>query len=313
MKKFLLLLLCALLSFSTLFACSKKYVSETVYYSIVFKQDGQEDIVKVVKKGEELKDLPTPVEKTGYDIVWSQTEFKDVQSDITVWARETAKSYTVTFDPAGGEVSTTTQTVTYDATPEKFPVPTRDEYVFVCWLYGTTAVLDTTYWAIAQDVTLTASWVEDNSCTVTFVQYGQEPVHVVVESGTGVAASQIPELFPRDGYDVAWEVVDLSTITESITVNAVYTPNEYQITLVGGKGEFEGLDTKVVTVSKGALVSTLLKPTLRSEYFSEGLPDYTFKGWKYGDKTLKNTDALTFTAREVTLTAIWGDLWIGPY
>ncbi len=314
MKKILLVLLCVLLSVSTLFACSKKESGgDAVYYSIVFKQDGQEDIVKVVKKGESLTDLPTPATRTGYDVVWSQTEFTNVQSDVTVWAKETAKSYTVTFDPAGGEVSTTTQTVTYDATPEKFPVPTREDYVFICWLYGTTAVLDTTHWTIAEDVTLTASWVEDNSCTVTFVQEGQEPVQVVVQSGEGVDPSQIPELLPREGYDVAWETVDLSNITQSITVTAVYTPNVYEITLVGGKGEFEGLDTKVVRVEKGALVSTLLTPTLKTQYFSQGKPDYAFKGWKFGDTKLAETDVLTFDEREVTLTAVWSSLWIGPY
>ncbi|MBQ8615388.1 MAG: InlB B-repeat-containing protein, partial [Clostridia bacterium] len=55
--------------------------------------------------------------------------------DHTLVADWTANSYTVTFDPMAGKVSTTSKTVTYDSAYGELPTPTRDGYTFGGW-YG---------------------------------------------------------------------------------------------------------------------------------------------------------------------------------
>ena len=52
----------------TLTAAWKAIEVET--YTITFIQEGQSDVVKTLKKGETLTDVPVPVSAAGYDIVW---------------------------------------------------------------------------------------------------------------------------------------------------------------------------------------------------------------------------------------------------
>ena len=44
--------------------------------------------------------------------------------------------YTVTFDPAGGDVSVTAITVTYSQEYGPLPIPTRAGYAFLGWFTG---------------------------------------------------------------------------------------------------------------------------------------------------------------------------------
>ena len=54
-------------------------------------------------------------------------------NNITYYAQWTANNYTVTFNPNGGAVSTTSKTVTYDSTYGTLPTPTRTGYTFLGW------------------------------------------------------------------------------------------------------------------------------------------------------------------------------------
>lgn len=75
---------------------------------------------------------------------------------------------TVTFNPNGGSVSTTSEQ-TAPGTTIALPTPTRDGYLFGGWSDGTTTH-NGTYTAPNSDVTLTAQWAE--AVNITFVGNG---------------------------------------------------------------------------------------------------------------------------------------------
>ena len=78
---------------------------EIVTCTITFKQNGAENVVKTVTKGEALTDIPTPNAKTGYTVVWDVTSFTSVTEDMEVNAVEKPNTYTVTYDANGGNVA----------------------------------------------------------------------------------------------------------------------------------------------------------------------------------------------------------------
>ena len=94
--------------------------------------------------------------KTG---TWTETE------DITLTAKWEVDEYTVTFDPNGGTVSSTTATVTYEEVIT-LPTPTRTGYTFEGWFDGDTKV-ESGEWKGTADVTLVAKWTA-NSYKITY-------------------------------------------------------------------------------------------------------------------------------------------------
>ena len=120
MKKLLILLL-ALGLCTTASACvfletdSSENSSNTVTsgsatessIKVTFRQSGCQDIVKTVKEGETLTDIPSPASKTGYTVAWDTLDFSNIFEDITVNAIETANEYTITYNLNGGTLETT--------------------------------------------------------------------------------------------------------------------------------------------------------------------------------------------------------------
>lgn len=95
---------------------------QTEQYTITFKQDGKEDVVRYVKKGETLTDIPACAEKQGYTVVWDKTDFTNVSGNITVNAVATANEYKIYFSgivkenvPSGAGLSFDEEKQTYYA------------------------------------------------------------------------------------------------------------------------------------------------------------------------------------------------------
>ena len=134
---------------------------ETQLVKVTFKQNGQADIVKTLKKGEALTDIPTPASKTGYTVAWEPIDFTSITADVTVNAIETAKTYTLVFDANGGSLTETTITVTYGQTYSLI-TPVYDTKLFIGWMYNGTNVSLSGTWEIDADGTelvLTAEWL----------------------------------------------------------------------------------------------------------------------------------------------------------
>lgn len=92
MKKRLLVFILAV---TALFCVGCKKQDTT--YTVTFIQEGQAEIVKTVKSGESLLDIPTPTEIEGYEVAWDVENFENVTSDLLVTATLTPKLYTITY------------------------------------------------------------------------------------------------------------------------------------------------------------------------------------------------------------------------
>ena len=266
--------------------------AEAQTFTIVFRQEGQEDIVKQVKEGETLKNVPTPTPKTGYTVTWSVTDFTNVTKNMTVDRVERANTYTITYDAGEGTASAKTQTVTYDKAPESFATATREGYNFICWKYDGKVVQPTELWKIDGNVTFVAEWSPIVKHTVSFVQDGEETIKVTVADGDSVENEDIPTPKGKVGYTVVWENVDLTNVKGDITVHAVATANTYIITYDAGEGTASA-KTQTVTYDKA--------PESLATATREG---YNFVCWKYDGKAIQPTE-LWKIAENVTLVAEW--------
>ncbi len=307
MKKLLFLLLSITTSMSVLAACGGDETPTTpdrttVFYTVTFKQAGEEDVVRVVEEGDSLlsSSIPELNQKTGYTVAWDTNDFTNIDGDMIVTAVATANEYTITFDPGeGGSVDPTTQTVTYDAIPSAFPVPTKTDYEFICWMTAdNTAVLATNPWTIASDVTLKAKWGKE--LAVTFVQNGRVVETVPVNRGQTLTEADFPTYNERTGYTVSWntEGISLENIQQSIVISAKEVPNEYDLTFNANGGS---VGTSTAKITYDSLLKDFEFPTPTHE-------EYEFIGWALPGGAVLDTASETArwtVAKATTLTAVW--------
>ncbi|MBQ8405751.1 MAG: InlB B-repeat-containing protein [Clostridia bacterium] len=128
--------------------------------TVTFRQNGAEDIVLTVAVGESLTDIPTPIAKVGYIVVWDRTDFSNLAQDIMVQAIETAKTYTVTLKANGGVLEQSSIIVTYGQA-YALPTPMHGENIFEYWTYAGEEVAAQGVWEIdGENLSLTAQWNE---------------------------------------------------------------------------------------------------------------------------------------------------------
>ena len=135
---------------------------ENETFAITFCQQGENDIVKQVKKGETLTDIPNPKPKTGYTIVWNTVDFTNIDGNMTVNAIETANEYKIVLDYViVGNFSETEIGVVFDST-YTLPVPTAEDKTFVKWVKtGTDEEVKNGTYKNEGDLYLQAVWKED--------------------------------------------------------------------------------------------------------------------------------------------------------
>ena len=164
-------------SAQTLYA---QWIAKT--YTVTFNANGGATSTssKEVTYASTYGNLPTPT-RTGYTFGgWYTAESGgtridastqvSIASDHTLYARWTAKTYTVTFNANGGETPTESKSVTYDATYGDLPTPTRTGYTFAGWytaVSGGTKIEQSSKVSITSAQTLYARWTA-KTYTVTF-------------------------------------------------------------------------------------------------------------------------------------------------
>ena len=245
MKKKLLLVL-SMLTVATAFAAvgcnmfnekDKGENNTTKTYTVTFKQAGEADKTKKVEEGKDLTDIPSPVEKEGYTIVWEDINLTNITGNLVVNAIATANSYTITYNANGGVASMATQKVVYDSTVT-LATATYEGYDFQGWTLtevGGTYVQNNNVWKIAKDVTLVANWTaqETDTYTVTFRQNGVVLKVVTLDKGTSLTDADIPEFEKKTGYYVKWDEAQLNAAkaaTEgNFTVDAVEWAKTYTL------------------------------------------------------------------------------------
>ena len=149
---------------------------KSIAYTVNFDPNGGEvsKASMAVTYGKAYGALPTPTRpgynfsgwftaKTGGSRIVSNTKV-DNSAGSTLYAHWTPQKYTVTFDPNGGTVSTTSKTVTYGetyASPRVLPEPTYPGHTFDGWYTtktGGTRVTEDTVVTVTKDHTLYARW-----------------------------------------------------------------------------------------------------------------------------------------------------------
>ena len=273
---------------------------EVKTFTITFKQNDQVDIVKTVEEGKDLTDIPTPAAKTGYTVTWDTAAeaLKNVTKNLTVNAVETPKTYTVTYDANGGTMAVSSFQATYDSS-FTLATPTREGYIFTGWTYNGNAVAASKWKIDAENIVLVANWVEATKYTVTYRQDGQPDQVFTVEEGKTADTTGLKDPAPVVGYNVSWQTVDLTNVTQDITVGVVAVPKTYTVTYDAGEGEV----TPTSFTATYDAEFTLATPT------REG---YKFTGWTYNGNAITAT-AWNIDAENIVLVAGWEEVVVNTY
>ena len=131
------------------------------------------------------------------------------------------------------------------------------------------------------------------TCTVTFVQEGQE--NVVKSVNKGGALTDIPTPVAESGYEIVWDRTDFTNIQSDITVNAVKTP-VYTITFVQ-----EGQNNVIRTAKKGTALTDVPTPVAVTGY------DVAWDVTDFSDIQANATVTAVKTAKTYTITYVVSD------
>ncbi len=132
--------------------------------------------------------------------------------------------------------------------------------------------------------------------TVTFIQ-GSQRIEKTVEEGE--ALTDIPTPKPKTGYNVSWEEVDLSNVTQDIEVNVVEVPKTYTITYDPNGGTVDP-KTQQVTYDQEYTLHT---------------PEYNgfrFVCWMYENGAV-TSEFWKIDAENITLKAKWEEVQVDIY
>ncbi len=165
MKKYVRIaaLACAMLSVCSFVSCKKKGVE------ISFVQDGRETVVKTVKKGETLYDIPDPIPTDGYVVTWDRTDFTQLKEAITVNAVFTPNLYVINYKTEEAVRDCIGLQTVYYGEEFTLDIPSLDGWIFVGWkLEGTETFVENGKYAWAEDITLTAVWDVDEEYDYTY-------------------------------------------------------------------------------------------------------------------------------------------------
>jgi len=252
--------------------------------------------------------LPETVDKAGYTFLgwYDNPELtgdpvtaipQGSTGDKTIYAKFDRHSYAVNFDTDGGS-EVAGQTVYYrDLASKPAENPTKDDLYFLGWVTEKNGSVPFDFnQPITGATTIYAKWGAENGVVVEFDANGGSAVLTQVVAFGEKAVK--PENPTRAGYAFdKWVKADgtafdfAATVTEPVTLKAVWKPVTYTITFNANGGS--AVANKTYTVETAAF--NLPTPT------REG---YAFKGWK--DAAGKSyTSIAKGTTGNLALTAQW--------
>ncbi len=284
-------------------------------YTITFASNGGSAVAEqTAQYGTSLTKPEDPV-RVGYTFVgWYTdadcTEKYDfsapVTGDLTLYAKWTANTYTVTFDAGEGTVTPNEKQVTFDQPYGDLPTPTRAGYDFVGWYLNETLITADDTVTVANDHTLTAAWNArgDTQYQVEYWTEGLDGTYTVgrtdncsgqTDSVVTAAPAQILG-FTYDQTDLRNVLSGTVTGDGSLVLKLYYTRNQYTVTYYDG-------DTQIGTSETYRYGETLTAP----EYSKDG---YRFDGW-YTDMAL--TRRYVFSTMPAENLALYAKLEALPY
>ncbi len=218
--------------------------------------------------------------------------------NVTLYAKWTINSYTVTFNSNGGS-SVAPITQNYGTTLVSPTAPTKEGHSFAGWYSNETLTTSYTFTTIpAQNITLYAKW-NINTYTITFNSNGGSLVTEITQNyHTSVATPTAPtkEGHTFDGWYSNQELTTVYTFGvmpgQNITLYAKWLINQYIITFDSNEGSI----ISPITQNFGTEVLAPTPPTRTG---------YTFDGW-YTDLELTTPYVFsTMPSQSITLYAKW--------
>ena len=242
---------------------------QVVEYTVTFVAA---ELVGKVTYTVENKNITEPAVPSVEHFTGAWEEYELTTGNITVKAVYTPVTYTVTFKAEGVTVDTENYTVVNPTITEP-AVPAKEHYTGV-WesyvLVGGNVEVEAVYTPVTYYVTFVAEGTE-----VAKLPYTVENTTIVE-----------PAVPAKTGYTAAWE--SYSVVNGNITVNAVYTVNQYTISFNTNGGS----SVAAITQNYGTTVVAPANPTKSG---------YVFKGWSPELPTVMGTE-------NITVTAIWEEL-----
>ncbi len=196
----------------------------------------------------------------------------------------TANTYTLYYDPNGGTVSTTQISVTYKSTNVSPPTPSRTNYSFVGWYFGSTRYTGGT-WTYTSSKTAKAKW----GCTVSFDSMGGSAcANMTVNTDETYTSLPTPT---RTGYTFVGWYKNSSFSGDMVTTSGVVQENHTLYAKWNCTVSYEvygGSACEAVTVQVDSVYGTLPTTTWSG---------YSFDGWyreaTYTGNQVSPTDIIT--------------------
>lgn len=226
-----------------------------------------------------------------------------IENDTVFYARWRARTFTVSFDAAGGECSVSQITVRYDSLYGRLPVPVRKGYVFAGWFTDKSYEKRITSESVMKydsDITLVAAYTA-GSYTVTFDSAGGRCDTVSKSVSYGDAYGVLPTPV-RQGYIFeGWFNVDSEEITSSDTVSCDYNHTLYAI--------WKAPSFSVKFYNGGDLLK-VSECTYGMPYGEMPFPesgDKVFCGWYDSDGNYVNSESVFSAQEDINLYSRFAD------
>lgn len=270
-------------------------------YTVIFDANGGTSVANAsVEHGDKVQKPTDDPTKTGYTFDgWylNGTAYNfttaTVTGDITLVARWTADTFTVTFYDDNGTTKLGEQTVAYNGKAVEPKDPTKTGCTFVEWQSDGVKYEFTT--AVTSNVELVAKW-NVNMYTVTFVtncDTSIESASVAYGGKVEAPADPTKEGYTFDGWYLNGAEYDFDTeITSDITLVAQWTEIKYTVTFMVGEKIYA-----TQTVLYGEKVIEPIDPDAAEGMSFSGwfVNDTDEIGYQFPNEPL--TDHLTLTAR----------------
>ena len=164
-------------------------------YTVTFVANGEIVYTESFTKDNKNITEPRVPTKIGYIGAWEEYTLGD--SDLTVNAIYTPKTYiaTLDYDGADGNIGATQVTLTYNRPVGELPSPTKTGYEFTGWLYDDRYyIYSTSDWTYdVESATFTAQWATVN--VMTFEDINDHEVMLTRVSGIVTSEIVIPETY----------------------------------------------------------------------------------------------------------------------
>lgn len=280
-------------------------VTEATYKVEIYRQkkdrsgyelDETASVTKTATLGKEVTANAALYGKVGY--VFDENNAGNVISGTVTADNATAlklyyniKTFTVTFKAEGA--ADVVRTVDYGDTLTDIPeVPAKD---------GKSGKWDVTAFDnITSDITVRALYA-NKEVTLKFVVGGEDYRTIELAYGASLAASDVPAVPEKFGYNGAWDVTDFSEITADTTVTAVYTLKKLAVAFENEDGSAHGTSLEITAFEKITDEQKPADPTKAADQDCE----YDFVGWKVkGTDNIWDFDNDTVT-EDITLVAVF--------